>query len=116
MEKNEMKNNEVAINIPQTNVSRGSMSIHVGELTVTGVSLKDLHVEATAVITDENIRVQCDYTFKIVQQLLGKFGDSLVGLLQTEVEVAKSRKAMYEAQTKEIEARAAKSKKDKKEE
>ena len=102
-----------AFAIPETNVSTGSLHVHIGSLSVAGLELQDVACEITSTITDKNVEVQCDFVGKMLGQLIAKFGDSIkanidaaaecnrarVKRIEAEVETEAARKAQYEAET-----------------
>ena len=104
---NEFNNNAkiAGICIPETNVSTGSMHVHIGSLSVAGIELKEVACDVTTTITDKNIEVQCDFVGKLLGQLIAKFGDSIRDNIDAAAEYTKTRTKLIEA---EIETEASK--------
>ena len=102
-EKEMMKKAETLnVRIPETNTSNAQLGIRIGELSYAGVTLKNVEAHASSVVTDENVKVQCDTVMKFLGQLVAKFGDSVNDLIRAEVENTKARKKFYEAQIRAL--------------
>jgi hypothetical protein len=100
-------NNELNINANNTtNVSAGTFNIKVGKLSAMGVVLENVELNASATITDEKVKVECDFVGTLFGQLLTKFGDHINNRIEAETENVKARKALIkaEAETETAEA------------
>ena len=96
-----MNNNEI-----NNNLNTASVNIKVGKLSFANFELNDVDVTAQAVVTDERVKVECDFAGKILMNLLAKFGDVLVDRINAETECTRSRKSMYEDEAATQKARA----------
>ena len=101
-------NASLNINMPKKEINTGCAEFHIEEFSYKGIALKGLRAHAHAEFTDEKVRVEADAAMKLIGNLLGEFGPSLVKLMEAESENTKARHAWYEAQAKAEEARAAK--------
>ena len=102
------RNASLNINMPKKEINTGCAEISIEEFSYKGVTLKGLHAHAHAEFTDEKVRVETDAAMKLIGNLLGEFGPSLVKLMEAEAENTKARIAYYESQAKAEEARAKK--------
>lgn len=84
-------NANVNVKTPQTNVSHTGFHFEVEELNYGPVSLKGLKGNFGSTITDENVRLQCDFVGKLFQQLIGKFGDAVVDNIKVNSERQRQR-------------------------
>ena len=79
------------VNAPQANVSTGGIHFEIAELNYGSISLKGLKGNIESTITDENVRLQCDFVGKLFQQLVGKFGDCIVDNINANTERQRQR-------------------------
>ena len=84
-------NANVNVKTPQTNVSHAGFHFEVEELNYGSISLKGLKGNIESTITDENVRLQCDFVGKLFQQLVGKFGDCIVDNINVNTERQRQR-------------------------
>ena len=101
-------NNELNINANNTtNVSTGNFNIKIGKFSAMGVELENVELNASATITDEKVKVECDFVAKMFGQLLAKFGDHITNLMDAEADNVRARKERIEAEVETEKQRAA---------
>lgn len=89
------------------NVSTGNFNVKIGKLSAMGVELEDVELNASATITDENVKLECDFVAKMFGQLLAKFGDHINQMMEAEADNVRARKARIEAEVETEKQRAA---------
>lgn len=90
-----------------TNVSTSNLNVKLGKLSACGIELENIELNANMIITDENIKTQCDFVGKLFGQLLAKFGDHINDLMDAETDNVRARKNLIEEEVETEKQRAA---------
>lgn len=90
-----------------SNVSTSNLNVKLGKLSACGIDLENIELNANMVITDENVKLQCDFVAKMFGQLLAKFGDHINQMMEAEADNVRARKARIEAEVETEKQRAA---------
>lgn len=90
-----------------TNISTSNLNVKLGKLSACGIELENIELNANVIITDENVKTQCDLVGKLFGQLLAKFGDHITNMMDAETDNVCARKARIDAEVETEKQRAA---------